>query len=667
MVLTRVHQWIHRRGLSRLLPWLLAGVGLGAYANSLDGPFIYDDAVAIVENGSIRQLWPPRDVLSPPAGTPVAGRPLVNLTLAANYRIGGLDVRGYHAFNVAVHVLCGLLVFGIVRRTLAGDPQGGLGDAAPALAGACALLWMVHPIQTECVNYITQRSESVMALFFLLTLYCAIRAASAGRPLPWSVASVVSCALGMASKETMVAAPVMVALYDWAYRNEPYGTLWRRRRGLYAGLAATWIALALLMAGGPRAGTVGYGHGIGGWEYALNQCVAIADYLKLVVWPDPLILDHGYPQRLSIGDVLPLVIVLASLVAATVVLFIRRPRLGFPVLWFLMILAPTSSIVPIATEVAAERRMYLPLAGLIVFVVAASYALLAAAAKRPRPAGVLLVGAILAAAPLIVVTWRRNALYRDPVAMWEASTQAVPGNHRARTNLGIALATGGRLDEAINQFVVSLRIEPDGTRTNYNLANALAAQGRLDEAIARYRTVLAAEPNAAEAHHNLGIALGRQGNLDGALRHYRAGVRLKPRDAEGRHNLGKALALAGQAPEALGHLKQAVQMQPGWAAPARDAAWILATWPAADVRDGSEAVRLAERAAALTARGDSRTLDALAAAYAEVGRFDDAAATAREALALAEAAGDAGLAGGIRARLALYRRHTPYRVPKAEP
>jgi tetratricopeptide (TPR) repeat protein len=471
----------------------------------------------------------------------------------------------------------------------------------------------------------------------------------------------------MASKEAMVTAPVVVALYDWAYRDEPCGTLWRRRRGLYAGLAATWVVLAFLMAGGPRAGTVGFGHGITGWEYALNQCLAIAGYLKLVVWPDPLILDHGFPQPLSIGDVLPFAVLLAALVAAAVLLFIRRPRLGFPVLWFLVILAPTSSLVPIATEVAAERRMYLPLAGLVVGAVAVGYALLEMVTKRPRPVAVGTLTAVLVAAPLIVVTWRRNALYRDPVAMWEASAVAVPTNHRARTNLGIALATSGQLDEAIAQFEASLDLEPDVARTSYNLANALAAQGRLDEAIGRYRIVLAAEPESAETHHNLGIALGKQGDRVGATRHFRDAVRLEPRDAEAHYNLGKALALGGRATEALDHLRRAAQIQTGWAAPVRDAAWLLATWPEAEARDGSEAIALAERAAALTGHGDSRTLDTLAAAYAESGRFDDATRTARQALALAEAAGNDGLAQAIRARLALYRRQTPYRAPKAEP
>jgi tetratricopeptide (TPR) repeat protein len=458
----------------------------------------------------------------------------------------------------------------------------------------------------------------------------------------------------------------MVALYDWAYRGEPYAAVLRRRAGLYAGLAATWVVLAVLMAGGPRASSVGTGHGVSAMTYALNQCVVIPGYLKLAVWPDPLLLDYGFPRELSIGDALPGAALLAALLAATALLLRRHPALGFPAAWFFVTLAPTSSMVPIATEVAAERRMYLPLAGLIVLAVAGAYALAAATANRRLRVGAVLALAVLAAAPLAAATCRRNSTYRDPVAMWAASVRAVPDNPRARTNLGIALATRGRLDDAIDQFEASLRIAPDATRAGSNLANALAAQGKLPEAIARYRAVLAIEPDSPAAHHHLGLALATLGDRDGAIRHYREAVRLDPRDAEAHHDLGKALARGGRASEALDHLRRAAEIQPSWAAPAREAAWLLATWKSADVRDGVEAVTLGQRAAVLTGRGDARSLDTLAAAFAEAGRFADAAAAAGEALALAEAVGDGQLAGEIRARLALYRNRTPYRAAATE-
>ena len=153
-------------------PLLIALAGLAAYANSFSGSFVFDDADSIAENPTIRRLWPPGAALSPPGGgITVSGRPFLNLTLACNYALGGTNVSGYHAANLAIHVLAGLVLFGIARRTLRSNP---------VLAFAIALIWTVHPLQTESVTYIVQRAESLMGLFYLLTLYCFIRGAGAG-------------------------------------------------------------------------------------------------------------------------------------------------------------------------------------------------------------------------------------------------------------------------------------------------------------------------------------------------------------------------------------------------------------------------------------------------------------------------------------------------------
>ncbi len=436
------------------------------YGRTLNAPFIYDDTVAIVDNASIRRPGNLAAVLAPPRNTPTAGRPVVNLTLAVNHAAGGLDVRGYHAFNIAVHVCCSLLLYGIVRRTLA--CRGG-----SSLAFSAALLWLVHPLQSECVSYVTQRTESVMALFFLLTLYSAIRG--------WTAAAIVSCALGMASKESMVTAPLMVVLYDWAYRDEPWREVWRRRRGLYAGLAATWLVLLALMATGPRSGTVGFGLGVSAWQYGLNQCVSIVGYLRRAVWPGGLVLDYGFPRPLTILDAAPSAAILVGLLAGTVWLLLRRPRLGYPAAWFFAILAPTSSIVPIATEVAADRRVYLALAGPVVLAVVTGFAMMnpAKPAESPKPPARHLVVSTLALA-LGVVTWHRAALYRDPVALWEQSVEAVPLNHRALTNLATALAAQGDFDQAAARLRQALQLEPASTTAAENLEALLATGSRGD-------------------------------------------------------------------------------------------------------------------------------------------------------------------------------------------
>ena len=228
---------------------LLACVALVAYQNSFSVPLIFDDLPAIRDNPTIRQLG---SALSPPhgSGLPVDGRPVVNLTLAINYAFGGLEVRGYHLVNLAIHLAAALVLFGIVRRTLRQPAwRQRYQDAALPLAFMSAALWAVHPLQTEAVTYVVQRAESLMGLLYLLTLYGFIRSADPGASRGWPILAIASCGLGMASKEVMVSAPLMVLLYDRTFVAGSFREAWRQRRGLYAGLAASWLLLGWLVLG----------------------------------------------------------------------------------------------------------------------------------------------------------------------------------------------------------------------------------------------------------------------------------------------------------------------------------------------------------------------------------------------------------------------------------
>ena len=267
--------------------------GLLAYGNSLSVPFIFDDLHAIVENPSIRHFWSWTSFLPPPGGSGVSGRPLVSLTLALNFALGGLDVRGYHATNLALHICAALALFGLVRRTIA-LLASGAGAASTAVALAIALIWEVHPLETESVTCVIQRNEVMIGLFYLLTLYCFARFAGGGRR-SWGFLSVVACLLGMASKEVMVTAPLIVLLYDRTFVAGTWAEAWRRRRRYYFSLAATWLLLAALLVhqGGSRGGAAGFGLGITPWTYALTQCRAVVHNLRLAFWPRPLIFDYG--------------------------------------------------------------------------------------------------------------------------------------------------------------------------------------------------------------------------------------------------------------------------------------------------------------------------------------------------------------------------------------
>jgi hypothetical protein len=335
---------------------ILAAV-FAAYFNSFAGPFVYDDLPSITDNRTIRQLWPMGPALTPPAGgLAVSGRPIVNYYLAINYAISGQEVWSYHAVNLGIQVLAALALFGVVRRTLGRVLAGGHARDPALLALAASLLWALHPLQTESVTYIIQRAESLMGFFYLFTLYCFVRgweagADSAARRL-WYALSISACLLGMATKEVMVTAPLIVLLYDRIFLAGSFREALRQRCRIYLCLAGTWLLLAYLMAGtGGRGGTVGFSASVSWEDYALSQLQAVAHYLRLAVWPRPLVIDYGLvterppPAKLALAAS-----ILALLAAATACALWRCPKLAFLGLCFFLILAPSSSVVPIVTE-----------------------------------------------------------------------------------------------------------------------------------------------------------------------------------------------------------------------------------------------------------------------------------------------------------------------------
>ena len=230
-----------------------------------------------------------------------------------------------------------------------------------------------------------------MGLFYLLTLYAAIRAMESPRALGWQLVAFVACLAGMASKEVMVSAPLMVLLYDRTFVAGTFRAAWQRRRWSYVCLAATWIVLAWLVVGmghGDRGGAGGFTSKLSWWSYLLTQAEGIVRYLKLCLWPHPLVLDYGTYVARNPAVIVPCFSFLAILVVATVAALRRWPVWGFVGVWFFAILAPSSSVLPLATQTLAEHRMYLPLAAVTTLAAAGLHlllgrrGLLVAAARR---------------------------------------------------------------------------------------------------------------------------------------------------------------------------------------------------------------------------------------------------------------------------------------------
>ena len=425
-------------GWTPLAAATIVAIGVLAYSNTFRVPFIFDDAGSTVDNPTIRRVWPVWPALLPPhTGATVNGRPVLNLSLAVNYSVSALEPWSYHVVNITIHILAALVLLGVIRRTLTlpGMPAH-LTRASTALAILIALIWAVHPLQTESVTYMIQRAESLVSLFYLLTLYCSVRGVGSPRSVAWSAAAVVACTLGMASKEVMVSAPLLALLYDRTFLAGSFRKAIRKRWGLYGGLAATWILLVALVIGSEgRGGTAGFGLKISPWEYALTQCRAMPHYLRLSLWPTGLCLDYGDSVVQSLWSVLPQAIGVVALVALTFYALWRWPVVGFLDAFFLAVLAPTSSIVPVITQTVAEHRMYLPLAAVVTGVVIGTYLLGRWFVRRKilslttaKIAGGSL--AVLAVGVLAVVTFHRNADYGSDLSIWHDTVVKVPGNSR---------------------------------------------------------------------------------------------------------------------------------------------------------------------------------------------------------------------------------------------
>ncbi len=582
--------------IERLLPWVLIVVGFFAYLNTLPNEFVFDDEPNILGSEAIRDFGNWRDMLRSP-------RPMVDFSLALNYRLDsalrqahpddryklGYDPRGYHVLNMAVHILAALTLFGLVRRTLL-LPQfrERMGACAAWLAFVTAILWLVHPLNTQAVTYVIQRGESMMGLFFLLTLYASLRHAQSrgAARFAWLVCAVAACAAGMGSKQVMVGAPLVVLLYDWTFFGGRERGIFRRRAALYAGLFATWAVLGAVTGSAiiGKDASAGFAMPImSWWRYAISQPLIILHYLRLSFVPYPLVLDYLWQpaipfalprellaERVLVYIVLPaipiLVLVIASVIGAW-----RRRWWGFLGLAFFIILAPTSSIMPIA-DLAFEHRMYLPLVCVICVVVMILNQLLGSVSAAFRnQAGLAL--ALVIAAVFAWLTFERNYEYQSGVTIWETVVDRVPNNPRGWQNLG------GHMDDLANRtedplarqqlkavalqyLEKTLQLFPTYHQAHYGIANIQLERGNVERAITLYRHAIELHGTDPEYHYGLGMALLAAGDIAGAERAFDEAIRLKPTYAKALNNRGLIYVRQGRVDAALDSFRSAVEHGP---------------------------------------------------------------------------------------------------------
>lgn len=519
--------------LERWLPLLVIGTGMIAYANSFSNPFTFDDNCAIRNSSSIYHFLP----LS------LVSRFIVRLSFKLNDALSGPNVADYHAVNLLIHILAGLLFYGIVRRTLLlPSLSSRYGKVAPWIAVICSVIWVVHPLQTESVTYICQRYESMMGMFFLLSLYCFVRAKESVHKRFWYDATLAACAVGMGTKEVMATAPVVMLLYDYVFVSGSFRQLLKARWRVYAALFGTWGILVFLCLG-----SVSENMKIGSplfsrmspVAYLFTQFGVITHYLRLAVFPYPLCLDYAWRAAEGLWKILLPGIFIGALGIGMLWALYRRSPIGFLGTCFFIILAPTSSIIPIA-DAAFEHRMYLPLASVGLICVTCTYHLLehsfhlANVSTRGQMFCRIIIPVIITVT-FLGLTIDRNRDYRSELSMWRDVVRKRPNNLGAHNNLAVALFEIGEFEEGLTH--INYVLERTKHVRPFHGTGPVALPSNSDES------------NRRRALANLGLLLSIQGRNNDAIAHYTEALRISPYSADIVSKLKRAMLASGGDPD----------------------------------------------------------------------------------------------------------------------
>jgi len=604
--------------------------------------------------------------------------PLTWLSLEADAQLSGTGPRGFHRTNVLIHAANVVLLF-VGLRCLTGRVWP---------AALVAALFALHPLHVESVAWVSERKDVLSTFFWMLTLIAYawyVRLPGWRRYLSVATALV----LGLLAKPMLVSLPFVLLLLDY-WPLERWGR-WRlvwEKAPLFAAAAASCVVTYCAQGGAMQSfEELSLGARVA------NAVVAYAAYLRKIVWPHDLAAFYPHPRDgLPPWQIAAAGALLAAISGSVLALARRQPYLLVGWLWYLGTLVPVIGLVQVGLQAMADRYTYVPLIGCFLMIAWGLADL--AAWGRARIAIAALVGAALLGCA--VLSWLQITYWGNSIRLWEhtlqvttrnafahqnlgaafvadrkeaeamrqfeACLQADPRNGSAHHSLGVLLANAGRGAEAMQHLQTAVELIPQYSKVHTSLGALLAHQGKLEEADQQFARACQINPNDPEAYGPWGTILTRLGRLDEAVICYRRAVELAPDLVQYHCNLALALHRQGNRGAADLQYQEALRLDPNWPETAIRRAWIAATRPEKNTRNGELAVRLAEQACQATGYKEGPYLDTLAAAYAEVGRFEEATTTARKAIAAATAAHLPDVATEISQRLRFYEKRQPFHM-----
>jgi tetratricopeptide (TPR) repeat protein len=545
--------------------------GFLLYSKTLESPFIFDDSLRITENPDIRikelNLKSIQDAAFGKQST--KERPIGNITFALNYYVHQYDLKGYHIVNSTIHILAGIFLFLFIQTTFNLPSIRNQYDSGITIAFFGALLWLVHPIQTQSVTYIVQRLNSLAALFYILAFWMYVRGRlSNQKKIKWiwfgGAALAWICALG--SKQNTATLPFFLFLYEWYFFQE-LGADWLKRN-LKSILLVVFIfaIIALLYLGFDPVERISSIRDFANKEFTLSERVltqfrVVVYYISLLFFPHPSRLNLDYDFPLSTSLIHPLttllsLLVIVGLIGLAIYLAKKERLISFCILWFFGNLVIESSIIPLA--IIFEHRLYLPSMMVLLLPVVIVYRYIKLDWLKVGLLSLVVVG-------LAFWTYQRNLVWADKITLWTDVVKKSPNKARPHFNLGSAYSLQNQIDKAIPLYKRALEINPNLEHPHINLGEALERQNKVDEAMAHYQTALKIKPDLPEAHNNIGALLAKQGHTEEAIQYYQNALQIRPHYALAHFNLASALVEKGDIEQGTRHYYIAIEYQPAYA------------------------------------------------------------------------------------------------------
>jgi len=651
--------FIQKRRLEIVICLLLVMVSTLIYFQLNGFEFVtYDDELYITKNPYIKAGFTRESIVwAFTSGYAANWHPLTWLSHILDIELYGLNPMGHHWTNLQIHMINCILLFLFLQWI-----SGAIWRSA-----FVAALFAVHPLHVESVAWVAERKDILCAFFWILSMLAYVGYVRRPNKTRYLLLLILFT-LGLMSKPMIVTLPFALLLLDFWPLNRYQSIIQERKINISQALLTLVqekIPLFLLSTVSSfitfwvqhHAGAVASITSIPLEARAANAIVSYTSYIWKMIWP--LNLAVLYPLR----EWHPGQVIMSGLLLSILIILAIWSRRRFPYFfvgwfWYLGTMIPVIGLVQVGVQRMADRYTYIPLIGLFI-IVAWGMADISAKWSQRKNIRSLFAGIVLIF--LVIIAWMQAGTWKNGISLFSRAIKVTQNNYIAYCGLGQALERHGKYNEAVRYYLKALQINPNYAQAHFELGVTLKVQGNLTEALMHYFEALRIKPNYAKVHNNIGVILSNQGKSKEAINHYQRAIQISPNYAAAYYNLGIIFAKHGRVMEAIPNYQKALQFNFNMTQALYQLSWILATCEDGKYRNGEEAIKLAERLCQVTKYSQSLALDALAAAYAETGKFDIAVLTAQKGLELAEQQGPKELALGIKKRLELYMTGQPYR------